>query len=160
MSNLKVFDNFLEKKDFEKIKEVLFSNYFPWYFIESSTDLRKDQFQFFHLLYSNYTRNDYFQIINPLIKKINPAAIHRIKVNLNTKTEKIIETGLHDDLENVHFTSGVYFINDCDGYLRIGDKKIYSKENTFVTFPSHLTHTGTTCTNVDRRVLINIIYIE
>ena len=38
--------------------------------------------------------------------------------------------------------------------------KVESIENRFVTFPSHLHHTGTTCTDQKRRVVINFNYYE
>ena len=58
------------------------------------------------------------------------------------------------------FKSAILFINDCNGYCRIGNEKIYSKENKLVLFDSKTKHTGSTCTDKSRRIVINFIFTE
>ena len=81
------------------------------------------------------------------------------EANLNTQTSKIIETGEHTD-EDKRFTSAVFFLNSCNGYCKIDNKKIKSEDNKMVIFNSNKKHTGSTCTDVDRRMLINFVYIK
>ena len=51
-------------------------------------------------------------------------------------------------------------MNNCDGYTEFEDgTKVFSKENRFVTFPTKMRHTGTTCTNNHIRLVINFNYI-
>ena len=83
----------------------------------------------------------------------------RIKANLNEQTDEIIETGYHTDYEDSRLKSAVYFLNTCDGYCKVMNKKIYSVENKIVIFNSNVLHTGSTTTNEKRRILINFIYI-
>ena len=42
----------------------------------------------------------------------------------------------------------------------IGGSKVPSVANTFVSFPSNMRHTGSTCTDVKFRGLINFNYIK
>jgi hypothetical protein len=79
--------------------------------------------------------------------------------NLNFRTEKVLETGMHPDSDDKRFMSSVLFINTNDGYSRIGTEKCPSTENTLITIPSHQEHTGTTCTNAPRRLILNIVYL-
>jgi|TARA_A100000172_G_scaffold72536_2_gene53691 hypothetical protein len=155
-----VFEDFLEKKDFNILKENLLSVYFPWYFNEDSVQEFDSQYQFVNIFYNNFTPNNYFPLVGKVIEKLNPTSIVRIKSNLNTKTEKIVETGEHVDMHADGFKSAVLFINDCNGYCKVGDKKIYSKENKLVMFNSNIKHTGSTCTDKSRRIVINFIFTE
>ena len=41
-----------------------------------------------------------------------------------------------------------------------GNEKVYSKENSIVIFKSNELHTGSTCTDASRRVLINLVYVD
>ena len=42
----------------------------------------------------------------------------------------------------------------------LGNKKVKSEDNKLLIFKSNEEHTGSTCTDLDRRILINVIYIE
>ena len=47
-------------------------------------------------------------------------------------------------------------MNSNDGYTLFEDgTKVESVANRLVRFPASIKHTGTTCTNANRRVLIN-----
>ena len=97
--------------------------------------------------------------MDPLLKKLNAFKIYRIKANLNPSTPNIIETGEHTDLDDDRFLSAILFINKCNGYCRINKTKIKSEDNKLLIFKSNQKHTGSTCTDADRRVLINLIYL-
>ena len=154
----KVTDNFLTNDEFVFLKNKMLSNDFPWFFNEHSCEDDVSHYQFIHIFY-NQNKRPFYETVEPLVKKINPTTIERIKANCNTKTSELIETGLHQDSLNKKFTSSVFFINDCDGYCKVKEKKVFSKANRLVTFKSSAPHTGSTCTNKSRRVLINLMYI-
>jgi|SRR5210317_1294514 len=153
-----VIENFLVKEDFQILKTNILSANFPWYFNKDSVQEFDSQYQFVHIFYNNFTPNAYFPLVLKVIDRLNPSSIVRIKSNLNTQSEKIIETGEHVDTYEPYFKSAVLFINNCNGYCRIGNDKIYSKENTLVMFDSNTKHTGSTCTDKERRVVINFIF--
>ena len=156
---MQIIENFLEDNDFNEIQQLFLSRHFPWFFYEKSLEHDQTHFQFTHQIFTEHTKFNYYGAVEKLVQKLNPTSIHRIKANLTTKTPSIIETGLHIDLDK-DFTSALFFINDCDGYCRFGDKKITSKQNRLVKFKSNILHTGSTCTDQDRRVVINVIYTE
>ena len=157
---MKVIDNFLDNKDFVELKNIILCDEFPWFFQEHSIDPQavSSPPQFTHNFLKDYRISNYFFCIEKILKKIDHSVMFRIKANLNTKTENIIETGLHTDVDRKGFHSAVFFVNDCDGYCRIGSEKISSEENKLVIFNSSLRHTGTSCTNQSRRVIINFVY--
>jgi len=156
---MKIIKNFLEKKDYKNIKETIFSDGFPWYFYEESvTNIPVPQFVHMMFWQQKLFSNNYSLLV-PILNKLNPLALYKIKVNLNYKTETVIETGEHIDLDNKNFLSAVFFLNNCDGYCRIKDKKVYSEDNKIVIFNSNEKHTGTTTSNSSRRIVINIIYL-
>tara|TARA_R110002012_G_scaffold33002_3_gene96972 strand:- start:98 stop:589 length:492 start_codon:yes stop_codon:yes gene_type:complete len=160
---MKIIENFLDDQEFKDIHHNLLNIDLPWYFNErcltADSPIENQHYQFTHLFFTEHKTRQFYQLVEPLVNKINPSSIHRIKANCNPKTEKIIETGMHEDTFDNRYTSSVFFINDNDGYCKIGNEKIYSKANRLVTFNSTTRHTGTTCTNTIRRVLINLVYI-
>ena len=152
---MKVVDNFLDQQTFDNIQSVMLSPDFPWHYNEKSiTPPAPSVSQFINIVRS------YYNLINPLVVKLKPKSLQRVKANLNVKTNTIIETGEHTDIADDRFTSAVFFINDNNGYLRSGDKKIQSKANSLVVLKSNTLHTGTTCTDASRRVVINFVYIS
>jgi hypothetical protein len=165
---MKVIDNYLNKEEANRIEDQLMSVEFPWYYnkdiIYGSAGLREERlnnFQFTHNFYSNYTPNSsYFNILKPLLFKLDAVSILRIKSNLLTKTDKIIEYEKHIDQEkNVNYKVAIYYVNNCNGYTKIKDTKIFSKKNRVLLFEGNQEHLGTSCTNQNRRVIININYI-
>jgi|TARA_R100001163_G_C4970708_1_gene130705 hypothetical protein len=152
--------NFLDLKDYQQIKEAISSGEFPWYFNETSLITDKNSpFQFVHVFLNNGMASNTVSILNPLLSKLKALTFLKIKANLNTRTHKIIETGEHVDADD-RFTSAVFFLNECNGYCKIGNKKIKSEDNKILIFKSNEKHTGSTCTDSKRRMLINVVYVE
>jgi hypothetical protein len=161
---MKVYNNFLPKEEFLEIKNFMTGNYFPWYVQNSVVNEKDNNFQLTHLFYNNCIVNsDFFKILNVFLKKINPLCIIRIKANLLTKTEKIIEHEMHTDFQSdstKNITTGIFYINTNNGYTKFKNKKIESIENRYVSFNSNELHTGTTCTDENYRIVINFNYIK
>ena len=76
-------------------------------------------------------------------------------------TDKNINTGSHTDNKQKGLKSAVYFVNDNDGYLYNFEEKksVKSVANTMCIIDSNVLHAGFTCTNSDRRLVINICYL-
>ena len=158
----KIIDNFLNKKDFEKIKSMLLGSSFPWYTDkvllkeDGFTIKEKHNFQLTHHFYDQYKPRSSFLI------KINPSSIVRIKSNLLSRTNKKIKHGFHCDIINVKCTTGILYINSNNGGTEFKNGSfVESKENRFVYFPSNLLHTGTTNTcEQPYRVVLNLNYYK
>jgi hypothetical protein len=169
ISNIKIIDNFLPLSDFEEIKQEMLSPYFPWflnlYVARQNENIDFEDslynYQLIHSFYKNWRPDsNYIHLIDKLIQKINPAAILRIKANLNPVTEHQIIHGMHKDFP-ISCTTGIYYINTNNGITVFEDgTAVKSIENRFVSFNSQLMHSGSTCTDQKARVVININYIE
>lgn len=168
IDSIKVIDNFLSDLDFMNLERSILNNpNFYWQFnpcqvgdYDISNHDERVPFQFVHGMYRNSSHtSEYFDTLKPLIRKLKPQEILRIKVNLNTRTEKIIEGKLHVDTNTDHKV-GIFYLNTNNGYtLFTNGKKVDSVKNRMVLFDGSLLHTGTNCTDKQRRVVINFNYI-
>jgi len=158
---MNIYKNFLPKDMFKILKDNMMGEYFPWYFnsyINNKKDNKDFQFTF------TFFKNDQYQcwgqwkdIIALVLKNIKYKKMNRIKANLVTKTSKIIERERHIDQNKG--TTGILYLNNCNGYTKFENgKKVSSEENKYVEFDSSLKHTGTSCTDKKRRVVINFNY--
>jgi hypothetical protein len=97
--------------------------------------------------------------LTPFIDNLKPKALVRIKCNLTTRTHEIIEHGYHTDQPFSNFKTGIYYLNDNNGYTKFEDgSKVESVANRYVEFDGNILHTGTTCTNSNYRIVINFNY--
>jgi hypothetical protein len=164
--NYTVTDNFLSDEDFLKLKNAILGNEFPWYFLSTKVDFEnsdhKNNFQFTHNFYSDYKANSTcIELINPILKIINPSAILRIKGNLTPITDTHILYDFHTDIKNVNAETAVFYVNTNDGYTLFEDgTKVKSVENRLLRFKSDTSHTGTSCTDQKVRCVINFNYYK
>ena len=156
----KITDNYLSEEDNLILKTIMESNEFPWFFVNKkvSTDEGLFKSQFEHLFYINNNINsNFFNYVKPLLDKLKPKALIRIKANLNPPSKKIVESAYHKDQE-FKCKVAIYYVNDNDGYTLIGKEKILSKKNRIVFFNSDVKHLGTNSTNCNNRMVINFNY--
>ena len=166
---MKIEDNLLEQKKFDEIQTAMMREDFPWFF-NDDIDYKgqKDRFQFTHLFYAdNSPRSTFVDLINPILKIIEPISLWRIKANLLTITPNIVENDFHIDMGGIsnkklkQWTTSIFYVNTNDGYTKFeDDTKVESVANRMVTFPSNMKHTGTSCTDEKTRVLINFNYFK
>tara|TARA_R100001129_G_C5252643_1_gene228799 strand:- start:183 stop:692 length:510 start_codon:yes stop_codon:yes gene_type:complete len=162
----KVIDNFLPDKEFEKIVNIIMNPTFGWHFNECVTwsdPEADDNFYFTHTLYDWGSPQcphfgDVFPVVEGCLSQkedIDVRAIVRVKCNLYTRTEKILQHEMHEDYKYSH-TACILGINDCDGFT-IFEKggKIESKANRMLIFDGQDQHCSTTCTNKKARININ-----
>ena len=155
-----VKDNFLDIKQFNKIKEVFFSEDIPWSFGKVVPDLESsvsdiDNFQF---SYTILPESPFYECLIPLFDKMNMEVHFRVKINLNPKAYKVFEHGYHIDIPTPSKTA-IFYLNTNNGYTAFETgEKVESVANRLVVFDSHIKHTGTTCTNQKARLVLNINY--
>lgn len=166
-----VLDNFLEEDKFLKIKEILLSDNFPYYFnVKKYNNISDDleNYQFTHILYREYAvQSEYFFHFKHLIEKINPVSILDMKINLTTYSGKKYQGDLHTDVpghaliykkdSDIVCNTLVYYINTNNGYTLFEDgTKIDSVENRLIIFKSNLMHTAVHASDQKVRCLINM----
>ena len=168
----KVIDNFLDKQDFAKLQsQLLFNSDFPWYFQEAKDKLHGDksgnkdlnQFQLTHMFFEDLKVNSpFYPVLFPLFKKLNVAAVTRVKANLNPYNYKLNQGLWHQDDTFTNNKAAVFYLNTCNGYtvFKENNKKTYSQANRIIIFNSNDIHRGTNTTNKKRRVVLNINYYE
>lgn len=160
---MKIIDNFLYKKDHEDIYHALMGERFPWFFSNRVVDPHEmngevlDNFQFYHSMFDKYRqKSEFYELAKPLIYTINPKALIRIKANLIPRHNKIITHGYHNDTDFDNVTA-IYYVNTNNGYTKFENgEKIESVANRIVFFDSSMKHSGTTCTDQQTRVVINL----
>jgi len=165
---IEVIDSFLSDFDFRVIQNQFLENsQFMWQFnplrdgeYNRFSHQEEKPFQFVHGLYVNFSpQSEYFQYIKPFCKKLKIRALLRVKLNLTTRSERIIEGDFHVDQPGEH-KAAIFYLNTCDGYtLFENGEKVDSVANRMVLFDGSLKHTGTNCTDKQRRVVINFNYL-
>ena len=185
---MKVIDDFVPENIWPKIRDEVMTPHsaFPWHFVPNTVQdyllnvNSLDAYQFVHTPYTVMTSEDNpsipqgaatpaferrsFELFRPILEnpKLNCKVLIKLKLNLNPRRSKIMEHGFHVDNDLSRAKTAVFYFNDNDGYTifeKTGEK-VYSKENRIVIFDNNLRHTGTTCTNTNRRVVMNINFYE
>ena len=186
---IKIEDNFLEQEKFDEIELMInpmvglnpedppplnFAWYFRYrYYADPRNDKEKDkneldQFQFTHTFYEGGApQSPYMEQIKCLVDLLQPVAIFRITGNLLTRLPNIVENPLHTDLVGLteeklkQWTTSIFYVNTNNGYTIFEDgTKVESVANRMLTFPAHMKHTGTTCTDQQIRIVINFNYYK
>ncbi len=181
-----VHDNFMPEEFCDNLIEKIMclstpESYFPWYWVQvipqdvpfqvlGQTDAVCDvkrNWQFCHTFWKNFKQNsDYFELIEPIITKINPNRLERVKANIHPWEETQVTHGFHIDTDTIGLTS-IFYINDNNGktIFRTLDEngdyeyvEVPSKKNRLITFDSRIMHSGTNQTDTPYRLVLNINY--
>tara|TARA_B100001094_G_scaffold299237_1_gene323762 strand:- start:609 stop:1142 length:534 start_codon:yes stop_codon:yes gene_type:complete len=173
-----VVDNFLNKSEYDTLYNHIIglttTQQFPWFFnsqkvVGSNIDYN---FQFVHIVLENGKIDSpvTFEVLKPLLNKLKPKGLIRIKLNLTTKTNNIIKYPLHRDinvkdekdinqLKKDDYKVAIFYMNSNNGYTYFENKKkVKSVANRLLKFDNIMNHSGTTCTDENQRVVININY--
>ena len=166
-----VKDNFFQPYKFNKIKTLMCGKSFPWFFNDGVNALAEPHnFQFTHLLCIddgiNQTRESLMweNFRDIFMARMKIKKVYRIKANLTTKTVFHKGAGYHLDYnKNEHpgnLITSILYMNTNNGYTKFKKGgKVKSVANRMVTFDSNLEHDGYTCTNEERRIVVNFNYI-
>ena len=158
--SVKVIDNYLPAQDYLIIKRFIESKNFAWFYFDGKIKPTNKLFdyQFVHIFYrDNHINSEHFNILTPLIDKLQPKSLIRIKANLNPITKELIEFENHAD-QDFKSKAAIYYLNNNNGYTMIGDAKINSVGNRMVFFDADQEHYGTNSTDCNNRMLINFNY--
>jgi hypothetical protein len=106
-------------------------------------------------------------LIEPIIARLQPdlRVLLKAKVNLNPRAEKIKIHGYHCDVPWSDVTAisktAVLYINSNNGFtiFEKDGEKINSVANRMVIFSADDRHSGTTCTDQQFRVVLNLNFI-
>lgn len=157
-----VIDNYLPQEEFEKIKSVMISKDFPWFYSSTVTyheEEDKEAMYFTHNFYIDYVvKSSHINILSGLINKIGAKALIRIKGNMYTNLGRSVENLPHKDYEFEH-KGAIYYLNTNNGPTVLEDgTKIDAVENRILFFDPSKEHYSIHCTDQKVRVNININY--
>jgi hypothetical protein len=161
-----VIDNFLDEDIFDGLvnlitdKEKTGNTIMPWFFQAGFRGTVETGGYFYHSFYNDQVpQTPLFNELLPLIQKIELKSLLRVKANLYPNTHKLHEHPMHADYYFSH-SAAILSLNTCDGYTKLEDgTKIDSVANRMLFFDGSKQHSGTTTTNEQARINININYI-
>lgn len=152
----KIIDNFLEENEFRFLKEnFLYNGTIPWYIRMGVSEIGNTSEGSFltHMFYwQHQVTSNNFKVLEPLLDKINPLALVRIKANFYPTTKTIVKHDFHIDYEvkgsAIPCKACLFYLNTNNGktIFKDGDE-IESIENRAVFFDSSIYHQSTTCTD-------------
>jgi len=161
--------NYLNQEDFIKIKNYFCSDKMGWFYNKEQTiteeDQRKDASFFSHRIWYNdkiETSPFVYQLIEPIIKKIKPRKILRIKANLVINRRIQTASNFHLDDDTKHKVA-IYYINTNNGFTLLDPikrKEIKCEENKLLIFDGKILHSAVAQTDTDQRLVINFNYTE
>ena len=172
-----IIDNFLDKDYNEFLQGLMTTNSgFEWRYAPTSCEYGSlespiegfesvGDFQFNHVFLNDRVWRDQ-HLVEPLLNKLNPKALVRVKANMITQRENPKVSGWHrDPIEHSEFDGepmiALYFVNDNDGYCLLEDgTKILAKANRLVKFSGDIMHTAVGQSNTKVRTVININYFN
>ena len=161
---IEIHDNFLNKKDFDKLLEAFTQNNTPFYLQKSIIEYPKPDkhVQMFHILYENNVKSYLFDLIKPLIDKLKIKKLFKCKINLLLRTDNIVEHGYHIDFikKPKDLYTSILYLNTNNGYTKFKKGVIVnSLRNRLIKFPNEKEHTGST-NNCEEpyRLVLNINY--
>jgi len=155
-----VVDNFLDKKYFEELQNIMLGDSFPWYYnnrISNKND-PKDFYYFTHIFYiDNSINSNEYDIWKNFLKKINCKALIRLKANMYNNINKKTKHKLHVDYPYSH-KGCLFYLNSNNGETYFKNKKVTPKENRVVFFDPSEPHSSSSCTDKNIRITINFNY--
>ena len=169
-----ITDNFLERKEFDVIRDFISSDTFPWYYnsVMVQPPLTENELSpgvFNHLVYNGFEslNHNLHSLLAPALKQLRVAILTRIKLNLVHKLSKPYFGTFHLDTpylkENIasEWKVSILYLNTNNGYTELKNgTRIESVENRLVSFPSNIAHRVVTQTDTKRRMVINFNYLE
>jgi len=162
---MKIIDNFLPDDQFKIIQQYLCDDFFTWHLNDCIANRKQglDQFQFTHLFFdiSKPSLTNWSPFLQPLLHKLKAKYIFRIKANLRPRTSQGVLSDYHTDLD-LNQQTAIFYLNTNNGYTKFQDNTIQdvpSVANRLLTFYGGLKHCGSSTTDTNYRILLNINYI-
>ena len=172
-----IVDEYLDAESLCILQEEMTSDRFNWNLSTKVEDRALDMlfpnialwnWQLCNVMYANgRPLTPEYDLILPLVNRIAPRALIRVKANLVPITETRKEYQFHTDLHPEGFEgakTSIFYGNRNGGYTSIRDeitgfqRDVESRENRLLTFPQEVMHRGTSCTNTSNRIVINLNY--
>lgn len=169
-----IIDNYLSKKDFEHIKNILFpqnlksENNFTWNYqkgIVRNPDINPTGYEKYDWMYTRLLQSSdnelkfdkHYSIAKSILQKLNPKKILIVRCNLLVPTHYHVHHEFHVD-RNSHHKVALYYVTTNNGFTILKNQsKINCIENRILLFDGNIDHCSVTSTDFPRCVF-NINY--
>lgn len=165
---IQVIDNFIPKNKFIELKNFMESPLVKWNYIDGINKDKDENIERFQFAFPFYIPNggptcEEVNLLSPIFQRLNVMFIIRVKANLTVSTpEPKVLDDYHLDfrpLVGKGVKTGIYYINSNNGAtLFETGQKVESVENRMVIFDHDIPHTGISCSDKKRRIVINFNY--
>lgn len=167
-----VEDDVLSDEELNVVSEIMDPS-FPWCSNDYTDFVGDGNPQFTHMLYHNiqFHQSEWLRVVFPLLRKIKPFAMLKIKANLNLASSKEscfhidyqeVEDRVYPEMKRLVHTS-IFYLNTGLGGTEFMDKDdtfVETKRNRLVTFPSGIKHRSVKHQEEGaRRFVVNLNYI-
>ena len=157
---MEVIDDFLPSYQFKELQSLLMGMDFPWFYNDSICYKKDGLFQYKHTFYKRTTgmESNYLPIFNHCVSLLGIKELWRIKANARSKSLFKRFSCYHIDGFPCS-TTAILYVNTNNGYTKFKKgSKVKSIANRMLIFDSKLEHSGVTCTDALRRVVVNFNY--
>ena len=162
---MNIIDNFLDDDEFNILQQYLTNDSFSWNLLPSIANNKQglDQYQFVHTFFdiSKPSLQNYSNFLTPLFSKLQAKYILRVKANLRPRTSTAVLSDYHVDM-SLNQQTAIYYLNTNNGYTKFQDNTLQdvpSVANRLLTFYGGLKHCGSSATDSNYRIVLNINYI-
>ena len=159
-----IHKKFLAPDVFEKIKNLVMDQDFPWRRRDHMTSNPSDKMFFTYSFYNEMapTSKLYEPYIIPILKKLQARAPLQVRANIFI-SELFKASHWHRDY-SFECKTAILYLNDCDGgtNLKIDNKIIFIKAeaNKMLVFDTPILHRGLTSKKEPVRYIINFNYFN
>ena len=158
---IQITDDFIPSMFLDDLLQNCLGDSFGWFWndvVKEPNDDSRNK-QFVHTFFAGKVNSDYFPLLTPILEKLEIDTLLKAKINLTPRAETIYEHGFHTDIKEPDVLTAIFYVNTNNGYTAFRDgSRIESVANRVIVFDSLTEHTGTTCTDVDARLVLNINY--
>ena len=154
-----IYNNFVAHPICQPIKDNMLGFDFPWFYRKNQTT--GDSSFLYHVFFTNDKINsNLYNLIKPLVEKLNPDKLMNIRANLSLK--RPMKCNWHIDFEKSKLTpkskTAIYYVNTNNGYTIFKTKKVKSEANKMIIFNGNTQHKVKYQTDTDARIVINFLY--
>ena len=163
---IEFIDDFLPSNQFERIRDNLMGQDFPWYWNNyvNDPDEEPQHGQFTHGFFNYELDNPWGSIWGKyiwedFIDSFTWKEMLRVKANLIPRTANNIVSGYHVD-QNFPHKACILYINTNNGYTQFehDGSKVDCVANRMLFFDGSMRHSSVTATDQYNRVVINLNY--
>jgi len=160
----RIYKKFLKLEFFEKLKNVILDDDFPWRRREHMTLNNKDEMYFTYNFYNNMIPESswYGPYIIPILKELKALAPIQVRANMTISKLYKASSWHHDYFFKCK--TAILYLNDCDGgtELKINNKPIFIKAvaNKMLVFDTSIFHRAITSKKEPLRYVLNFNYFS